>query len=444
MKKITIIAALLGLIISASAQEGKKWTLRECVEYALENNISVKQSELDLENAKLNKMDAIGNLLPTLNGNASYTTNTGASINPTTNQFENETFSSFTTGASSSLTLFDGLRNIRQLQRAKLSRLASQYQLEKMESDIALAVANSYLQVLLNKANLEAIKSQNEVSQEQLERTQNLVDAGTLPQGDLLEIKATIANEIQQIVVAENNIQISLISLAQLLLIEDYETFQIVDEGYEVISTEIADLAPQEIIRNAQSSRPEVKIAEKNVELAEKDVEIARGSYYPTLSAFFNYNTRYSDNDFLNRNFTDQLWQNDGLGYGFRLNVPIFNGLSVRTNVKRNKINLQRTEYQLEQAKLDLESNVYQAYVDAKGAAKSYEAALSALESQELAFEYATDRYEVGLTNAFDFSQSKQRFDNAKINVNQAKYDYIFKLKVLELYFGVAPEDIKL
>lgn len=444
MKKITIIAALLGLVFSASAQEGKKWTLRECVEYALENNISVKQSELDLENAKLNKMDAIGNLLPTLNGNASYTTNTGASINPTTNQFENETFSSFTTGASSSLTLFDGLRNIRQLQRAKLSRLASQYQLEKMESDIALAVANSYLQVLLNKANLEAIKSQNKVSQEQLERTQNLVDAGTLPQGDLLEIKATIANEIQQIVVAENNIQISLISLAQLLLIEDYETFQIVDEGYEVISTEIADLTPQEIIRNAQSSRPEVKIAEKNVELAEKDVEIARGSYYPTLSAFFNYNTRYSDNDFLNRNFTDQLWQNDGLGYGVRLNVPIFNGLSVRTNVKRNKINLQRTEYQLEQAKLDLESNVYQAYVDAKGAAKSYEAALSALESQELAFEYATDRYEVGLTNAFDFSQSKQRFDNAKINVNQAKYDYIFKLKVLELYFGVAPEDIKL
>lgn len=173
MKKITIIAALLGLVFSASAQEGKKWTLRECVEYALENNISVKQSELDLENAKLNKMDAIGNLLPTLNGNASYTTNTGASINPTTNQFENETFSSFTTGASSSLTLFDGLRNIRQLQRAKLSRLASQYQLEKMESDIALAVANSYLQVLLNKANLEAIKSQNEVSQEQLERTQN-------------------------------------------------------------------------------------------------------------------------------------------------------------------------------------------------------------------------------------------------------------------------------
>jgi outer membrane protein len=445
MKKITIIIAFLGLAFSAQAQEeGKKWTLQECVEYALENNISIKQSQLDIEDANLNKMDAVGNLIPSVNGQASYSTNTGASINPVTNQFENETFSSFTTGASASLTLFDGLRNIRQLQRAKLSQLASQYRLEKMESDIALAVANSYLQVLLNKANLKSIESQNEVTQEQLQRTQDLVDAGVLPQGDLLEISATNANEVQQIVVAENNIQISLISLAQLLLIKDYETFQIVDEGYEIISTEIAELAPQEIIEKAQASRPEVQIAEKNVELSKKDVQIARGAYFPTLSGFFNYNTRYANNDFFNRDFTNQLWQNDGLSYGLQLQVPIFNGLSARTNVNRNKINLQRSEYQLEQAKLDLESNVYQAYVDAKGAAKSYDAALTALESQELAYDYATDRYEVGLTNAFDFSQSKQRFDNAKINVNQAKYDYIFKLKVLELYFGVSPEDIKL
>ncbi|MBW2962429.1 TolC family protein [Mesonia aestuariivivens] len=444
MKKITIIALVFGFVFSASAQEAKKWTLEECVTYALEHNISVKQSQLDVASADLDKMDAIGNLIPSLNGSASYTTNTGSSINPTTNQFENDIFSSFTTGVSSNLTLFNGLRNVRQLQRAKLSQLASQYKLEKMESDIALAVANSYLQVLLNKANLKSIKSQNEITNKQLTRTQDLVDAGTLPQGDLLEIKATNANERQQILVAENNVKISLISLAQLLLVKEYENFQIVDEGYEIISTDIANLSPQEIIQKAQQERPEVKIAEKNVELAKKDVQIAKGSYYPTLSAFFNYNTRYSDNDFLNRNFTDQLWQNDGLGYGLQLSVPIFNGLSVRTNVKRNRINFERSEYQLEQAKLDLESNVYQAYVDAKGSAEAYEAALSALESQKLAFEYATDRYEVGLTNAFDFSQSKQRLDNTKVNVNQAKYDYIFKLKVLELYFGVNPEDLKL
>ncbi|MAN58552.1 MAG: hypothetical protein CMC08_01800 [Flavobacteriaceae bacterium] len=184
-------------------------------------------------------------------------------------------------------------------------------------------------------------------------------------------------------------------------------------------------------------------MAEQNVELAVKDLQLARGAYYPTITAFFSYNTRYADNDFLDRSFTDQLWQNDGIGYGLQLNVPIMNGFNVRSNVMRSKVNLRRNEYQLEQAKLDLESNVYQAYVDAKGSLKAYEAAIVAMESQELAYDYARDRYDVGLTNAFDFSQSKLQYDNAKIEVNRTKYDFIFKLKVLELYFGVAPADLK-
>ncbi len=141
--------------------------------------------------------------------------------------------------------------------------------------------------------------------------------------------------------------------------------------------------------------------------------------------------------------FSDQIYLNDGISYGLQLNIPILNGFSVRSNVMRSKVNVERTRYQLEQAKLDLESNVYQAYVDAKGSLKAYEAAVKALESQELAYQYAKDRYDVGLTNAFDFSQSKVRYDNATIALNQAKYDYIFKLKVLELYFGVEPTDLK-
>jgi len=141
--------------------------------------------------------------------------------------------------------------------------------------------------------------------------------------------------------------------------------------------------------------------------------------------------------------FFNQLYQNDGIGYGIQLNIPIFNGFSVRGNIQRSKISLERTKYQLEQAELDLESTVYQAYVDAKGSLKSFEASQSAVESQELAYEYAKERYDVGLTNAFDFSQSKVRYDNSRIELNRAKYDYIFKLKVLELYFGVSVEDLK-
>jgi outer membrane protein len=141
--------------------------------------------------------------------------------------------------------------------------------------------------------------------------------------------------------------------------------------------------------------------------------------------------------------FREQLYTNDGIGYGLSLNIPIFNGFSSRANVKRSKINLERSKFELEQAELDLESTVYQAYVDAKGALKSYEAAQLALESQQLAYDYAKERYDVGLTNAFDFSQSKLRYDNARIEVNRAKYDYIFKLKVLELYFGIPATELK-
>lgn len=181
MKKISIF--IIAILLGFSMQAQKKWTLRDCVTHALEHNISVKQSMLDLEATEADKLSAIGNFIPSINGSATYTTNTGASINPVTNAFENDTFSSFTMGGNVGLTLFDGLRNVRELQRAKLSKLAAEYSLSKMKDDISLFVANAYLQVLTNKANLEVLKSQNEVTLQQIERTQELVDAGTLPKG---------------------------------------------------------------------------------------------------------------------------------------------------------------------------------------------------------------------------------------------------------------------
>jgi outer membrane protein len=319
------------------------------------------------------------------------------------------------------------------------------------------------------------------VTQQSIAQTQELVDGGILPKGDLLEIQATNAGELQNIVVAENAVRISLISLAQLLLIDDYANFDIEDEGYNLVDEGIIEKTASEIFQAATENRSEVKIAESNVDLAQKDLQIARSSYYPTINAFFNYNTRESDlsrftqtvdpndptrlqeigfvdetgqtvsavvpNTILQelppRSFIDQLYLNDGISYGVQMNVPIFNGFSTRNNVKRRLVNLKRQEFLLEQAKLDLESNVYQAYVDAEGSKKAYEAAVVALESQELAYQYAKDRYDVGITNAFDFSQSKLRYDNALIEVNRSKYDYIFRLKVLELYFGVPATELK-
>ena len=442
MKKTIILLIALLTFINTQAQQ-KKWTLQECVAYALENNISVKQSELDLQFAEIAQRDALGNFIPSLNINSNLANSSGLTINPTTNQFETTRFTSFSGSATTAVTLFDGLRNVRELQRAKLSAMSSRYSLEKMKDDIALFVANSYLQVLFNKQSLQVLVAQNEVTRGQLDRTKELVDAGVLPRGDLLEIEATHSNEEQRIIVAQNNIEISLISLAQTLLIKDYANFDIVEYDYDVYGEEILLNTPAEIIDRAKEERYEIRIAEENKKIAEKDVQLARGAYYPTVNAFFNYNTRYADNDPFNRDFVTQLYDNDGTSYGLQLNIPVLNGFATRNQVKRNQINVLRAEYQLEQAALDLESNVYQAYVEARGALKAYEAAQASQRAQELAFDYATERFDVGLTNAFDFSQSKLRYENAQTEVVRTKYDYIFKLKVIELYFGIPLTDLK-
>ena len=437
--------AILFFILVFSVASGfsqKKWTLQECIQRALDENIQIRQAQLDVEAAALDKSDADGSFLPTLNANASVSENTGLNFDPTSNLATTTQFLSASGGINTSYNLFDGLRNFKQVQRAKLSALAAQYGYEKLEDDIALNVANGYLQVILNKENLKVLRSQNEVTQQQLQQTTDLVEGGVAPRGDLLEVQAQNANEVQNIVAAENAVQISLISLAQTLLIRDYKNFDIADGDYQIYGEDVLLKTPAEITDATKEERYEVKIAENNLELAEKDVEIAKGAAWPTLSAFFGYSTRYSEQDVLN-SFQEQLYLNDGVSYGLRLNIPILNGFQTRNNVRRSKIAADRAAINLEQAQLDLESTVYQAYLDAKGALKAFEAAQTAVESQELAFSYSQDRYEVGLINAFDFSQSKQRFDNAQIDLNRAKYDYIFKLKVLELYFGVPVEELK-
>ncbi|MCY2685815.1 TolC family protein [Salinimicrobium sp. TH3] len=471
MKRFLLTAVFLSSSFFGFSQQ-KEWTLQECIEYALDNNISVKQSQLDVELADIQISDAFGNFLPALNASASNSWNTGLTQNVTTGILQTQTTRNFSAGATAGLTLFDGLRNFKQYQYAKMAKLASEYSLEQMKDDIALFVANAYLQVLFNKESLKVIQAQHQITLEQLERAEALVEAGSLPRGDLLEIKATSANEVQRMIVAENQIEISLVSLAQLLLIEDYENFDIADRDYEVFGSEVLEMPVSQVIDAAEEERYEVKVAEMNTELAEKELEIARGAYWPTLGAFFNYNTRESgagrfisaglDPDEPYRQigfvesteeivvapnmvteignplpFFEQLQLNDGISYGIQLSVPIFNGFSTRNQVKRRKVNVLRSEYQLEQTRLDLEANVYQAYTDARGALKAYEAALVAREAQLLAYEYATERYNVGMTNAFDFSQAKFNLENAESEVVRTKYDYIFKLKVLELYFGV-------
>lgn len=443
--KPSITTLLLLFAICISNAQMRKWTLQQCVEYAVENNLTIEQYELDLENAKIDKSDALGNLLPSLNGSTSMSSNTGFSINPTNNLPTNSTAFNVNAGFSSNVTLFDGLRNINQMNRAKINAIANQYRLDDLKDDIRLSVANAYLQVLSSKEQLKTFRAQYAVTEQDLIRTKELVESGVVPRGDLLEIEATAATQQQQIVNGEGMVLISRVNLAQLLQITDYENFDIAEEEFLIPPSDILDNSAKVIFDKALSFRNDIKFSESNVELAEEDLKIAKGAYYPTLSAFFQYGTRYSDVTQIpdgngvpyTPNFTDQLWIFDGISYGAQLNVPIFNGWSTKNNVKRSQISLERAKLQLEQNKLDLETNIQQAYVDVSTFEKAYEAAEKTLEARRLAYEYAKERYDVGLMNAFDFSQAQARVDNAQADVIRTKYDYIFRLKILEFYFGL-------
>lgn len=437
--KLTIILLLFAMV-TTSAQM-RKWTLQECVEYAVENNLTIEQFELDLENAKIDKSDALGALLPALNGDSQLTASTGLSFNPTTQEPVNTTILNFSGNLTSTLTLFDGLRNYNRLNRAKLNAIASQYRLDDLKDDIRLNVANAYLQVLSNKEQLKTFRAQYAVTEQDLKRTKELVESGVVPRGDLLEIEATAANQEQQIVNGESLVLISRVNLAQLLQITDYENFDIADDTFAIPPSDILKNSAKVIFDKALTFRNDIKFSQANVELAEKDLKIAKGANYPTLGAFFNYNTRYSDQNFQPDGavipFTDQLYIFDGISYGINMNIPIFNGWSTRNNVKRSKISLESAKLQLQQDKLDLETNIQQAYVDVTTFFKAYEAAEKTLEARRLAYDYAKERFNVGLMNAFDFSQAQSRVDNAEADVIRTKYDYIFRLKILEFYFGI-------
>ncbi len=438
MKKV-VLGALLALFAVGVQAQTKKWTLVECVEYAIQNNITVEQFELDLENARIDKSDALGNFLPTLSGSATVSERSGLVVDPQTNIITSATILNVSPSLTSNMTVFDGLRNIHRASRAKINEIANQYRLEDLKDDIRLRVANAYLQVLSNKEALKVAQAQYKVTEQDLLRTRELVESGVVPKGDLLEIEATAANQEQQIVNNEALVLISRIGLAQLLLITDYENFDIAEESFDVPFSDILDNSAKVIFDKALTFRNDIKLSEANVQLAEKDLQIARGAALPTLGAFLNYSSFYTENSVTPNilDFQTQLENNDGISYGLSLNVPVFNGFSTRNSIKRNKINVLRTKLQFEQDKLDLENTINQAYVDVTTFRKSYEAAQKTLDARKLAYDYAKERFDVGLMNAFEFGQAQARLDNAYATVIRTKYDYIFRLKILEFYFGV-------
>lgn len=428
----------------------KKWSLEDCVAYAIKNNISVQQTMLDLNTSSVDVKAAVGDFLPSLNLTGSHSWNIGLNPNITTGLLQNQTTQYSSVALSSNVTLFNGLQAQNKLRRANLALIGAQYKLSKIQEDVALNVANAYLQILFNKEQLKVQQQQLTNNQRQLIRAQELVKAGSVPRGDLLDLKATVANNEQAIIRAENALLISKLSLAQLLQINDFQNFDITEENQMSIQSSVLAESPKTIIDKAKEVRVELKIAKNNLLIAEKDMKIARGAYQPSIIGFYNLSARASYSDRIVgvdangmpitapplSTFT-QFDKNKGHSFGAQINIPIFNGFGVSNNVARTKINLERSKLALQQQELDVERNVFTAFTDAKGALNAYESALIALQAREEAYLYAKEKNAVGMLNSFDLSQSQVLFANAQSEVLRTKYDYIFRIKILEFYFGI-------
>ena len=434
MKKIKIFKFCM-LIASISFAQDKIWTLEECVDHALENNITILQAENSLLSSKQDIISAKGNFLPSINSNLSGGASLG-NIEVFPGEFRDREFYSTSVGIGFSQSVFNGFRNINLLNQSKLNLERNQFELEKFKDDISLNVANTYLNVLFNKENLELAKLQVEFSEFQVNQVKTLVEAGSEPNSTLIETQATYSRDIQNLTIAENNHDLALLTLAQLLQLP-YENFDVEVIEIDTPSANLMynDIAP--ILNYALQNRNEIKVAERDIELAKLGTKISKSAYLPNVSMGYGFNASANfSNLTVDDELLDQLNVNKGHSINMNISIPIFNRNQTKAQVKKSKIQEETTNLALEQAKINLESTIQRAFTDARAALKSYEAAQLSLQSQEVAFQNSQERFIIGALNSFDLEQSRLRLINARSSLINAKYDFIFKTKVLDFYLG--------
>ncbi|MCZ4693403.1 TolC family protein [Ancylomarina euxinus] len=447
MKNIFLIVLLFSLCLGVQAQE--KWDLKKCVDYAKEHNIALQLKKLEADVQTNNTKQSKLNLLPSLNGRTDYGFNYGRTLN-STNTYSDQNNESGSLSISSNLTLFDGFKKRNELKQNELDLQATLEDVEKAKEDLALNITSYYLDILFKQELLQVAKDQLKVTQLQIERTSVLVDAGTLPKGTLMEQKAQAAQEELTVVNSQNNLDLSLLDLAQLLDLEQTADFKISIPKLPVLNAIQSMIDPESVFENSLKSRPGIKAANLRLESSMKGLSIAKGDRTPSLSMYgfwgSNYSNDFAEYEFLNgqpnlvRNemkLSDQLRSRERKAFGFQLDIPIFNGGVVNRNISNAKINIDRSRLNLDNTKNILRKEIQQAHANALAAMKKYFSSETAVSSTEEAFRYTEEKFNLGLVNSVEYNQGKNNLLKAKSNLLQAKYEYIFRTKIIDFYNGV-------
>lgn len=452
MRKIQIIILLFILFPAVSVfSQSREWTLQECIVYALENNIQIKQQDIQTQYQR-NALDLSKlKYLPTINGQASHNYSFGRALDQTTYQYtDNERILSDNFYISSNLILFNGLQNLNGIKRSQYDLLASQQDLNKIKDNVALSVALNYLQILLSREIVAATESQLQTTREQIGKTRKLVDAGSVARGNLLQIEAQAAQEELQLININNQLETSILNLTQLLELPTPEGFRVVIPDIPLDTNTVVSGNISEIYETALGTRPEVKGSEYKLYASEYDMKIAKGSRSPRLSLSNSFSTGYSDIRkkvlgidplsgpvYGEYSFADQINDNINYGIGLSLNIPILNGWQVNKSIANARLGVESSRYALEGTKKQLYKDIQQAYSDASAAMKKYAASLKAVTSTQESFRYTEQKFNVGMITPVDYNAAKTQLLNAQSDMSQAKYEFIFKTKVLDFYRGI-------
>lgn len=430
MKKYIVIIALL---MPLFAMAEKPWTLQQCVDTALANNRNVKQQSLMKKNKDIAYEQARQNLLPNLNASAGQNWNFGRSLSvDNTYKTSNSSQSSF--GISSGLTLFDGMKMKYNIDASKADMMASEADLEKIKQDITMNVALGFMQILLNKELLQVANEQLGLTRTKIEQRKALVTSGKMAEGELLELFAQESKEEMSRMQAENTLNLSLLDLAQYLELEHFENLDVVAPE-KFSENELQLLSANVVIESALTHRPEIKGAEYRLKNSEYNVLIAKGNYMPTLSLGANYGTGYYNLSNLpsNNSFGQQLKDNMSATIGLNLSIPIFNRYQVRNNVRSAELGVKSSKISVDNAKLELKKTIQQAYYNALGAKARWDASQKSEIASREAYRFANQKYEAGRATLYELYQAKNNLTQVLGEKAQAKYQYFFRVKMLEL-----------
>ena len=440
-KLITGSAFFIALALSQMASAQQVITIQQAVDNTLNNNLTIKQAQFSAAITQENLTQSKYALYPNLNASVSPNLTFGRGLDQTTFQVTNQT-SLYTSGnLSTNVDLFQGFSKINQIRQNKLLLQADQTNVDKIKNDLILNVVTAYLQVLYNTDLERASKEQLDIANKTLIRENALLDAGNKTLADVSQAKSQVATAELNLTNAQNALSISYLTLGQLMEMQPNQRFVVQAPLIDNVKAASSTANAEEIYNNALNIFPDIKLANLRSLAAKQAIAVAKGAYSPSLSLGAGLNTSYSyqfdyAGVFPQSSFADQINQRLGQSIGMSLQIPIFNGFTARSSVRRAKITYQNTLTSEQLAKNNLNKVIFQATTDLKAAESRYSSTQNAFDAQKDAFYVVEQRYNVGLVNSLDYSTAQTNRNKAEIDFIQAKYDLLFRAKVIDYYLG--------